>query len=124
MKKLDIPKGVYRSESKDQGYAYETVFLEDSPQVKVESTYFEHQSFELAKLIEDTANTYQECETLPSELLKQNEIMGQIIQKMKNHYHDAMYFQACNGGADDIDAIKYADKMCKEIDNAIKQTQS
>lgn len=124
MKKLDINKGVYKAESKDQGWSYDTVFIEDSPQVRVSPTYFEHQSFELAKLIEDAANTYQDCETLPSELLRQNEAMKKAIEEMKTHYHNAMYFQACNGGSDDIDAIKYADKMRKEIDEAIKQTQS
>lgn len=82
MEKLQITKGEYKSEIADDD-TFAQVSHRDYTVLTVQGTHNhndEKEHNDITLLCADALNTYQQCETLPSELLRQNRETKEALQ--------------------------------------------
>lgn len=85
MEKLQITKGEYMYQ-KDSSLEYPRVLLGDAPVMIIDAEFQDDNGNcdDIVLLASDALNTYQQCETLPSELLRQNQEMREVLELIKS----------------------------------------
>lgn len=89
-----------------------------------ESQHFRNQCIYNANLFIDAGNTIQQCNLLPSELLKQNKEMRELLEKINNISYDDSGIANCTYGDTDYDSLSVVygqNEMLSYIKNKIEQ---
>lgn len=82
MEKLNIPKGEYTHSEQKNNFCAQVWFPNGDEVITVNHLSEVAVSNNVAIICEDSLNTYQQCETLPSELLRQRDILLSAFEEI------------------------------------------
>lgn len=108
MEKLNIPKGIAKISGVTTTGAFITVDEDKTAICKVfDNPTIEPHTEDIANLIINSVNTFQQCETLPSELLRQRDLAIETLKHVRKI-----------AGMMDLKTLyKEADETLKQIEN-------